>query len=120
MIKTAGGIVLDCPPGYAFNREAGYRHWILDAVQWTRKQKLTVVWITSPHIFYQSYREDTQKFYQFFKQHDALPTIIVCENYEANPPENYPNIVGHEDQPETSLGVAWYLRHTIIPGIKTP
>ena len=119
IIKTAGGIVLDCPPGYAFNREAGYRAWIIDAVQWTRKQKLTVVWITSPHIFYQSYREDTDKFLQYLNQRNVLPTIIVCENYEANPPANYPNMVGHEDQPETSLGVAWYLLHTAIPGMKS-
>jgi hypothetical protein len=119
IIKTAGGIVLDTPPGYAFKREDNYRAWVLDAVRWTRKQGLTVVWITSPHIFHRSFRDDTGRFLRFLKQHDALPAIIVSENYEANPTKNYPNIVGHEDRPDTTLGVAWYLLNTIVPEITT-
>jgi hypothetical protein len=119
IIKIAGGMVLDSPPGYSFNREENYRNWIIDAIQWTRKQGFTVVWITSPHTFYDRYRDDTEKFLRFLSQNGALPTIIVSENYEDNPPKNYLNIVGHENDPNTTLGVAWYLLNNVLPEMIT-
>jgi hypothetical protein len=115
IIETAGGLALDTPPGYAFAREEGYRAWIIDAIQWSRKRGWTVVWITSPHVFPQSFRDDTRNFLELLNEHHALPTVIVSENYAANAPANYSNIVGNENQRDTTLGVAWYLLNTILP-----
>jgi hypothetical protein len=117
IIRTAGGIVLDTPPGYALAREENYRAWIFDAIRWTRQQKLTVVWIASPHTSYHDFRSDTVRFLRLLAQHDALPTIVVSENYAANPPGDYPNVVGQEDQPDSTLGVAWYLLSVGLPDI---
>ena len=117
IIKTAGGIVLDAPPGYAFGREENYRVWVIDAMRWTSNQGLEVVWITSPHTFPHSFRDDTERFLRYLEKHGALPTIIVSENYEADPPKNYPGVVGHEDAPDTPLGVAWCLLNSILPKI---
>lgn len=118
IIRLAGGIVLDAPPGYAFEREEGYRLWMIDAIRWTREQDLMVVWITSPFFFHDTYRSDTVKFLRFMLEHDALPTDIVCENYSMDPPETYPNVVGDEDEPNTPLGVAYLLQHTVVPMIQ--
>jgi len=117
IIRTAGGIVLDSPPGYVFEREENYRAWIIDAIRWTHQQNLTVVWIASPHTSYLGFRDDTVRFLRLLAQHDALPAIIISENYVANPPANYPNVVGREDQPDSTLGVGWYLLSVGLPDI---
>lgn len=119
IIRLAGGIVLDSPPKYAFAREENYRAWLVDAALWARKQKLTVVWITSPHGPNNAFRQETEAFLNFLAQKDALPTVIVSENYNPKPPKGYPNVVGHEDRPNTTLGVGRYLLETLIPGMST-
>jgi len=35
-----------------------------------------------------------------------MPTRIVVENYEGNPPEGYLNVVGSDRKESTALGVA--------------
>ena len=109
IITAAGGLVLDSPPAFAFNREENYRSWVVDAIQWARKHGYQVVWITSPHISPRTFREDTERFLIYLQSRGASPTIIVSENYEPHAPPNYPSVVGHEDSPETTLGVAWEL-----------
>jgi hypothetical protein len=106
IIQAAGGLVLDAPPGYALNREENYRSWLYDAIQWTHRRKLPVVWIASPHTYFQTYQADTEKFLSQLVQHDAAPDTIVCENYNDQTPADFPNVVGNENQPETTLGVA--------------
>lgn len=115
LIRFAGGFVLDTPPAYAFAREENYRAWVVDAIRWTRENGFFVVWITSPHTAYESFRDDTGKFLRFLAVNDAMPSAIVCENYTHNPPENYPNVVGHEDKPNSILGVAWNLLDSVLP-----
>ena len=115
IIRIAGGLVLDAPPGYALRRERAYRDWILDAVHWSRDRGFTVVWICSPHTSGYDFRDDTRRFLSYLEGKDALPHVIVVENYTHDPPGNYPNIIGQEDQPDTVLGVAWYLAGTVIP-----
>ena len=109
IIRIAGGLVLDSPPGYVFSREDNYRAWLIDAIHWCRKQGLTVVWIASPHTFGDRFLQDTEKFLGFLRQNGAMPTAIVVENYTDSPPRNYPNVVGQEDMLNTVLGVALYL-----------
>ncbi|HKI70154.1 MAG TPA: hypothetical protein VKA67_11225 [Verrucomicrobiae bacterium] len=118
LIRTAGGIVLDSPPGYSLRREANYRTWIIDAIHWTHQQGCTVVWIASPNSSRDHFRSDTGKFLRLLKQKNALPDVIVCENYNPHPPRNYPNVVGDENQPNTTLGVAWYLLNRFLPEIE--
>ena len=114
ILKTAGGIVLDVPPQYAFSREENYRLWVVDAIHWARQRNLVVVWITSPHHSGDTFLDDTERFLRYLEQQDALPTIIVSENYVAEPADDYPNIVGHEDRPNTTLGVARQLLKTFV------
>jgi hypothetical protein len=109
IIRAAGGLVLDSPPGYAFQREPAYRDWILDAIHWARKRRLTVVWITSPHVFHDRFRADTDKFLDFLTRQGALPSIIVVENYDGGHPEHYENVVGCEALPQSTVGVAYHL-----------
>ncbi len=105
LIRYSGGLVLDVPPGYAFNREEAYRSWVVDAADWTRSRGLEVVWITSPHVFHDRFRSDTRKFLRFLQEHDAEPTVIVVENYNPRAPEDYPNVVGSETDEQSTLGV---------------
>lgn len=50
ILAVAGGIVIDSPSGYFFTREQNYRDWVVDALHWCRKNRLTSVVIASPHI----------------------------------------------------------------------
>lgn len=109
ILRQAGGIVLDTPSGYFFSREPAYRDWVVDALEWTRRQHLKSVVIASPHNSKTEFAEHTRRFLSYLREHDALPDIIVCENYTAKPPPDYPNRVGGEAEPNTVLGVAWML-----------
>ena len=115
IIRTAGGFVLDTPPGYAFTREEGYRTWLVDAIRWTRGQGLEVVWISSPHSFGTAWSADTARFLKYLRGNNAMPTRIVVENYEGNPPEGYLNVVGSDRKESTALGVA----NRLITGFAT-
>jgi len=106
IIRTAGGFVLDTPPGYAFTREEGYRIWLVDAIRWTRDHKFEVVWISSPHSFGAAWSADMARFLKYLRGKNAMPTRIVVENYEGNPPEDYINVVGSDRKESTALGVA--------------
>jgi hypothetical protein len=117
IISTAGGIVLDSPPGFFFGREEDYRMWILDAIHWTHAKGLKVVWIASPHTSGYRFEEDTERCLNYFKSKNAMPDVIVSENYAANPKPGYVNVVGREDMPDTALGVGWDLVNRIIPGL---
>jgi len=117
IIRAAGGLVLDVPPGYAFQRERAYRDWVLDAIRWSDSRGYTVVWICSPHNRHDSFRNDARRFLRYLERHDALPQIIVVENYTHEPSNVYPNIIGHEDQKDTILGVATFLLLEVVPGL---
>lgn len=117
ILGLAGGIVLDCPPGYFFSREENYRTWILDAMRWTHAQGLKCVWITSPHTFGDKFGADTERCLKFFQAHGVMPDMIAVENYNANPEPGYVNVVGREDMPATALGVGWDLVNRTLPGL---
>ncbi len=106
ILRLAGGIVLDTPSGYFFSREPAYRDWVVDALHWTRQQGLKSVVIASPHTSKTQYAEDTRRFLSYLQERKALPDIIVCENYTAEAPADYPNRVGGETATNTVLGVA--------------
>lgn len=119
IVSVAGGLVLDCPPGYFFAREPGYHTWIVDAIRWTHAKGLKCVWITSPHTFGARFGEDTERCLKFFQTHEAMPDMIAVENYNPNPEPGYVNVVGREDIPATALGVGWDLVHRILPSLNT-
>ncbi len=107
ILAVAGGIVIDSPSGYFFTREQNYRDWVVDALHWCRKNRLTRVVIASPHIFGKPFPEHTRKFVGYLKEHEALPDIWVCENYNGSKdPETYLNRVGSEDVPANVFGTA--------------
>ncbi len=109
LIRAAGGITLDSPPGYFFGREQNYRDWIVDAIVWTQKAGLRVVLIVSPHRSGERFAEDTAKMIAYLSDCNALPDTFVSENYEAKPASDYPNLVGPETLPYTALGVGLQL-----------
>lgn len=106
ILRAAGGIVLDTPSGYFFGREEAYREWVVDAIRWTRAQRLTAVVIASPHHSREKFAADTDRFLVYLREHHAAPDIVVVENYEPKPAPDYPNVVGPETQPHSALGVA--------------
>ncbi|TAN36837.1 MAG: hypothetical protein EPN23_07645 [Verrucomicrobia bacterium] len=118
IISLAGGIVLDCPPGFFFSREENYRAWMLDALRWTHAKGLKCVWITSPHASGVKFGTDTERCLKFFQSQGIMPDMIAVENYTANPPPGYVNVVGREDIPATALGVGWDLVNRILPSLK--
>jgi hypothetical protein len=120
ILSLAGGIVLDCPPGYFFGREENYRTWILDAMRWTHAKGLKCVWITSPHASGVKFGADTERCLKFFQAHAVMPSMIAVENYNPNPEPGYVNVVGREDMPATALGVGWDLVNRILPALNTP
>ncbi|MEM9416211.1 MAG: hypothetical protein AAGA29_12160 [Planctomycetota bacterium] len=105
IVLDAGGLVLDTPPQYFFAREQAYRDWVLDALRWCHARGLYTVVIVSPHASGEAFPDDTDRFVDYLAEHDAMPAAWVCENYEPNPADDYPNTVGHEDARATTLGV---------------
>jgi len=105
IVAAAGGIVLDTPPQYFFAREQAYRDWVVDALQWCNGRGLYTVIIVSPHFSGEAFPEVTDRFIDYIAEHEAVPVAWVCENYEPNPAADYPNGVGDEDDPATTLGV---------------
>lgn len=110
VIQAAGGLALDVPCGYFFGREHAYREWVVDAIQWAKAHDTKVVHIASPHRSEENYDEDTTKLMNFLEHRNALPDIVVCENYEGKPAADYPNRVGQESVPHEVLGVARMLQ----------
>jgi len=110
IIRRAGGIVLDTPSGYFFSREPAYQNWVVDAIHWTRAQGLRTVVIASPHFSKNAFAADTRRFLEYLRAQQALPDIFAVENYTAEPPPDYPNVVGNENRPNTALGVARWLQ----------
>lgn len=109
ILRQAGGIVFDTPSGYFFSREQAYRDWVVDALQWSRRQGLKSVVIASPRTSKNQFAEHTRRYMDYLRQHNAMPDVIVCENYNPKAPADYPNRVGSEAEPNTTLGVAWML-----------
>jgi len=109
IIRYAGGIVIDAPCGYFFKREQGYRDWVVDAIRWTRQAGLKTVHIASPNKTGEQFGEEAIRLANYLKSKDALPDVFISENYEGHPPRGYPNRVGNEAVPHTTLGVGLLL-----------
>ncbi|MCX6895088.1 MAG: hypothetical protein NTZ16_06230 [Verrucomicrobia bacterium] len=109
IVRYAGGIVIDAPCGYFFKREQGYRDWVVDAIRWTQRAGLKAVHIASPNRTGEQFDEEAIRLVNYLKEKNAMPNVFVSENYEAHPPSNYPNRVGDESVPHTTLGVALLL-----------
>ena len=110
IIRSAGGLVLDTPPGYFFSREAAYHDWVVDAIHWTHEHGLKTVVIASPHFSKDAFAADTGRFLDYLRAQQALPDIFAVENYTPDAPADYPNVVGNENRPNTALGVARMLQ----------
>lgn len=110
IIRRAGGIVLDTPPGFFFAREPAYRDWVVDAVRWTKCEGLCAVVIVSPHKSLAKYAAHTKRFQDYLLTHQAMPDVFAVENYNPTAAADYPNCVGNENQPDTQLGVARWLQ----------
>lgn len=115
IIRMSKGMVLDVPPGYFFKREQAYRDWVLDAMKWCMSHGFQPVWIASPHDSGVEFKEHTFKCLRFMLDAGVAPSRIIVENYEAHDsvPKTYPNVVGHENAPATTLGVARALQDYI-------
>jgi hypothetical protein len=118
IIRAAGGIVLDTPPQYAMDREAAYRDWVVDAIHWTAQQRLMTVVILSPHKSGMHWPEDTARYLRFLSEQRAIPAAFVCENYLDHAPVNYPNVVGSDHDPHTTLGDCELLKEQILPNVR--
>jgi hypothetical protein len=110
IIRRAGGIALDTPPGFFFAREPAYRDWVVDAIRWTKSAGLRTVVIVSPHKSLNQYATHTQRFQEYLRAHQAMPDVFAVENYNPKAAADYPNCVGNENQPDTQLGVARWLQ----------
>ena len=110
IIRRAGGIVLDSPPGFFFAREPAYRDWVVDAIRWTQAQGLPAVVIASPHNSQNNFAAHCLKFLDYVRAHQAVPDLFAVENYNAKATADYPNRVGNENQTNTALGVARILQ----------
>lgn len=110
IIRHAGGIVLDTPPGFFFDREPAYRDWVVDAIRWTQTQGFKAVVIASPHSSKNNFAAHSLKFLEYLRAHQAVPDIFAVENYNPKATADYPNRVGNENQINTALGVAWRLQ----------
>lgn len=106
IIRQAGGIVLDTPPGFFFAREQAYRDWVVDAIRWTRSQGLATVVIVSPHSSLNRFADDSLRFLKYLEDRQAVPNVFAVENYNPTAASDYPNCVGNENQTNTALGVA--------------
>lgn len=104
IIQAAGGLVLDTAPRYTMHREQAYRDWVTDAIQWTNSRGLASIVILSPWNSGKRWSEDTREYLGYLASHNAVPTALVCENYADQAPRNYPNPVGNENDPSTTLG----------------
>ena len=109
MITAAGGLTLDSPCGYFFEREQAYRDWVVDAIRWTRAHGGTAVWIASPHNTGNKYGEEAEKLLRYLAEHDAWPDVIACENYSQSNP------VGNDNDRNTPIGLGRWLLTDLLP-----
>jgi hypothetical protein len=114
IIRAAGGIVLDSPPGFFFAREQAYRDWVVDAIRWTHAQGLRTVVIVSPHKSLDLFAAHSEKFLAYLRAHNAVPNVFAVENYNPGAAAGYPNRVGNENQINTALGVARWLQTAAV------
>jgi hypothetical protein len=117
IIQSAGGIVLDTPSGYSMKREPAYRDWVVDAIHWTKQRGLRNIVILSPGPS-EKWAEDTFRYVQYLRSHDAIPSAFICENYDRSKSMYYPNRVGRENNPDNTLGHCLTLVEAILPHIK--
>lgn len=60
------------------------------------------------------------QFLAYLRAHQVMPDVFAVGNHTAKPPADYPNRVGHENLPNTALGVARRLqleaenRHSLV------
>lgn len=120
LLRAAGGIVIDSPAGYFFSREQAYRDWVVDAIRWSHSQQLYALVIVSPHTSADQYSEDAERFVRYLCEHDAVPDAFSVENYNPAAGPDWPNRVGREDQPDSQLGVAWFLLGDLLPRLLQP
>jgi hypothetical protein len=118
MIGESGGIVLDTPPAYAFGREPEYRHWVVDAIRWTARRRMTSVVILSPDESGMQWGADTDRYVRYLAGHAAMPTAFVCENYDNEAPAGYPNTVGDDRLRNTAIGNCLALKEQILPSLR--
>lgn len=111
-----GACALDTPPDFAFRSAPSYLKNVLQVVQWCRRNDLRTSIVISPNGEQSRFLDSTKRFYAYLLEHQALPTEWVVENFD-NPatPLNPENIIGSEDLPNSTTGVAlWLAQHAEV------
>lgn len=105
IIQIAGGLTIDAPPRVLLTREQAYRDWVVDAIQYARRKRLRSILIMSPDSSAEDFPHHTTQAISRLTSVNAMPDVVVVENYVDGPP-TYPNRVGNDANPVTTLGLA--------------
>lgn len=124
MALDGGGLALDVPPNYAFQRPPDYLAMIVQMIQFCRKSglrsSLTVSpWALVPDVaghtgnsgFDTGLVDATKRLVEFLAARKALPSQWVVENYSAPVQHGSENAPGLDNTPGTLNEVALYLTH---------
>ena len=110
-----GGWTSDAPPGYFFNeRDQNYRDWVIAQTKWTNANGLKSVNIISPRTSGSQFFNQSVQYVRYFEARDAIPKQWVVENYSyvGEPPANYVNRIGSEDNSDNLAYTAkWLIGH---------
>lgn len=104
LIVAGGGLLLDTPSGYAMRREQAYRDWVVDAISWTNRHNLASVVILSPGDSGVGWAKYSIEYVQYLRANNVIPKWFVCENYFPSAGSDYPNRVGNDTNPNSTLG----------------
>ncbi len=105
IVEIAGGLTIDAPPRVLLNREQAYRDWVVDALRFARRKQLMSALIVSPNQSASRFPSDALRAVNGLKSAKAAPDILIVENY-VEAASNYPNRVGNDRNPVTTLGLA--------------
>lgn len=117
IIAISGGLTLDVPAPYFFDREQNYRDWVVDAIKWARGRGYDVMMIASPRSSGVSFHHELEDFVNALAAEGALPNIFAIQNYSTADASSYPNIVGDEDTPYHQLGAAHLMQTHYLPAV---
>lgn len=106
LIRESKAIALDAPGNYFFGRNQVYKNWITDAISWSRSHGYTVYLILSPHQSGAGYLAASEQFLDYLQKRGLMPDVVISENFLNPAPAGFINVVGSEQKPFTTLGVA--------------
>lgn len=114
-IASYGGAwATDTPPSYFFERNQGYRDWVIAETQWSNANGVKSINIISPNDAGTNFFSDSVKDVRYFEANNAIPKQWVVENYTYvnDAPANYVNQIGSEDNVNNLAYTAnWLIGH---------